>query len=353
MKRWSVFGAAFALSFSAAPALAQSSETASSSSGGLLVLLAAIAGGVAMFLLIVILFGSTRSKQEASINTRLASYGADAQGSTGIFSRFRFLRRAAKSAETAAAKRGATNRIEGALETADLPLKAGEAIVGMIALAILLAIVVTALTQSLIWGAIVGVLVLFAALTFVNMVAARHRKRFENQLPDTLNLISTSLRAGYSLLQAVEAVGEEAPEPTRREFGRAIAEIRLGKTIDDAMNDIALRMDSQDFEWTVIAMNIQREVGGNLAEVLQTTAETMVMRNRLRREMKALTAEGRISAIVLAIMPLGLFAFIWVTNPSYVEPLTSSLMGIAFLVGGGVFILIGIFWMQRIVKVDA
>jgi tight adherence protein B len=112
-------------------------------------------------------------------------------------------------------------------------------------------------------------------------------------------------------------------------------------------------MSSQDFEWTVIAMNIQREVGGNLAEVLQTTAETMVMRNRLRREMKALTAEGRISAIVLAVMPIGLFAFIWVTNPSYVEPLTESAMGIGLLIGGAVFILIGIFWMQRIVKVDA
>ena len=341
------------LLFSAAPAMAQTSETASSSSGTLLVLLAAIAGGLAMFLLIVILFGSTRSKTEASINTRLANYGADAQGSSGVFSRFRFLRRAAKSAESAAAKRGATNMIEGALETADLPLKPGEAIVGTIALAVMLAIVVTAVARSVVWGVIVGVAIVGLALIFINFVAARHRKRFENQLPDTLNLISTSLRAGYSLLQAVEAVGEEAPEPTRREFGRAIAEIRLGKSIDDSMDDIAKRMASQDFEWTVIAMNIQREVGGNLAEVLQTTAETMVLRNRLRREMKALTAEGRISAIVLAVMPIGLFAFIWVSNPDYVEPLTSSTMGIALLVGGAVFILIGILWMQKIVKVDA
>jgi tight adherence protein B len=337
----------------AAPAFAQSSETAASTSGSLLVLLAAIAGGIAMFLLIVILFGSTRSRTDASINTRLMSYQSDAAGASGIFSRFRFLRKAARSAESAAERRGATNKIEAALETADVPLKAGEAIVGAIALAALMGIVVTALTQSFVWGGVAAGVVMLLALVFVNQVAARQRKRFEQQLPDTLNLIATSLRAGYSLLQAIEAVGEEAPEPTRREFGRAIAEIRLGKSIDLAMQDIALRMASQDFEWTVLAINIQREVGGNLAEVLQTTAETMVMRNRLRREMKALTAEGRISAIVLAVMPIGLFAFIWVTNPGYVKPLTESWIGIGLLVGGGVFILIGILWMQKIVQVDA
>lgn len=191
-----------------------------------------------------------------------------------------------------------------------------------------------------------------ASLVFVNYIAARSRNRFEKQLPDTLNLIATSLRAGYSLLQAVEAVGHEAPEPTRREFGRAIAEIRLGKNIDDALDDIAVRMSSQDFDWTVMAINIQREVGGNLAEVLQTTAETMVQRNRLRGEMKALTAEGRISAIVLALMPIFLFGAISVMNPGYIQPFLDSTIGIVAMIGGGLFILVGIYWMQKIVNID-
>ncbi len=353
MKRLTVLLGVMMLVLTASPALAQTSETAASSSGSMLVLLASLGAAIAVFLLFIILFGSTRSRTEASINTRLTTYSAEADGSSGLFAKFRFLRRAARSAESAAEKRGATNKIEAALETADLPLKSGEAIIAALALAILFGLVVTALTRSLLWGAIAGFIVLLGALMFVNQVAARQRKKFEDQLPDTLNLIATSLRAGYSLLQAVEAVGEEAPEPTRREFGRAIAEIRLGKSIDDAMNDIAIRMSSQDFEWTVLAINIQREVGGNLAEVLQTTAETMVMRNRLRREMKALTAEGRISAIVLSIMPLFLFAFIWATNPGYVEPLITTGVGIGLLIGGGVFILVGIFWMQKIVQVDA
>jgi tight adherence protein B len=240
-----------------------------------------------------------------------------------------------------------------ALEQANIPMKPGEAIIAAILIAILTFVLVTAVTQAALWGIIAGAAVLALALLFVNNVAARQRKRFETQLPDTLNLLATSLRAGYSLLQAIEAVGEEAPDPTRREFGRAIAEIRLGRQMDDAMSDIAVRMDSTDFEWTVLAIEIQREVGGNLAEVLQTTAETMVQRNRLRREMKALTAEGRISAIILSLLPVGLFAFISLANPDYMEPLLTSPIGIAVLIGGVVFIGIGIFWMSRIVKVDA
>lgn len=353
MRRLLVLSVMVSVLLLAAPALAQESETASSSTGSLLVMAAAIAGGLAMFLLIVILFGSARSRTEASINSRLETYGARSDDSGGIFSRFRFLRKAARSAESAAQKRGATSMIEAALETADIPLRPGEAIIGAIGIAIMAGVVVTAFTQSFIWGSLAGALVVLGALMFVNQVAARQRKRFEEQLPDTLNLIATSLRAGYSLLQAVEAVGEEAPEPTRREFGRAIAEIRLGKSIDDALNDISVRMSSQDFDWTVMAISIQREVGGNLAEVLQTTSETMVQRNRLRREMKALTAEGRISAIVLAIMPIGLFVFISIANPGYMKPLLENTIGIFVLIGGAVFILIGIFWMQKIVKVDA
>jgi tight adherence protein B len=317
-----------------------------------MVILASVASGIAMFLLIIILFGKGRSST-AAVQSRLGSYGGDTGGSKGFFSRFAFLRKAARSAESAAEKQGATNMIETALEQANVPMKPGEAIIAAILMAMLTFVLVTALSQSLIWGIVSGSLLLVLALLFVNNVAARQRKKFEAQLPDTLNLIATSLRAGYSLLQAIEAVGEEAPEPTRREFGRAIAEIRLGRPIDNSLSDIAVRMDSVDFEWTVLAIEIQREVGGNLAEVLQTTSETMVQRNRLRREMKALTAEGRISAIVLSVMPVFLFVFISIANPGYMEPLRTSTVGLAVMAGGVVFILIGIFWMQKIVKVDA
>jgi tight adherence protein B len=353
MTRLPFLGVVTALFIGVTPALAQETTSGGSETSGLLIPMAAIAGAVSVFLLIIILFGSAKNRVDPSINTRLASYGADSGDKAGLFSRFRFLRKAASSAESVAEQRGMTNMIEGALETADLPLRPGEAIIGAIGVSLMSGVVMAALTRSTIWGLVTLVLVMGGAIIFVNQVAARTRKRFEQQLPDTLNLISTSLRAGYSLLQAVEAVGEEAPEPTRREFGRAIAEIRLGANLDDSLDGIAVRMGSQDFDWTVMAIGIQREVGGNLAEVLQTTAETMVHRNRLRREMKALTAEGRISAVVLAIMPFGLMGFIYISNPDYLEPLLTSTVGLLVLAGGAVFIGIGIFWMQKIVKVDA
>lgn len=152
MKRLIALACSVYVLFGATPAFAQQSETAASSSGSLLVILAAVAGGVAIFLLIIILFGSSRSRTEASVSTRLATYGATADGSSGLFSRFRLLRRAAKSAEEAAERRGATNKIEGALEAADLPLKAGEAIVGIIGLSLMAGIVAAAITQTALWG---------------------------------------------------------------------------------------------------------------------------------------------------------------------------------------------------------
>jgi tight adherence protein B len=352
MRRVTVPALVTALLLVASPVYAQSDDVASSDSGRLMVLLASLALAISVFLLIIILFGKGRSST-AAVQGRLGAADSTTKSSGGFFSRFSFLRKAARSAESAADKRGATNMIASALEQANIPMKPGEAIIAAILIAILLFVLITAVTQSFIWGIVAAGLVLILALLFVNNVAARQRKKFETQLPDTLNLLATSLRAGYSLLQAVEAVGEEAPDPTRREFGRAMAEIRLGRPMDESLSDIAVRMSSTDFEWTVLAIEIQREVGGNLAEVLQTTSETMVQRNRLRREMKALTAEGRISAIILALLPVGLFLFISLANPGYMEPLLTSTIGLAVLAGGVIFIGIGIFWMQKIVKVDA
>ena len=242
--------------------------------------------------------------------------------------------------------------IETALEQANMPISAGEGIAGAIGVAIVVGLLGGLFTQSFIWAAIFGVGTLVIAGVAVQTVARRERVKFENQLPDTLNLISTSLRAGYSLLQALEAVSSESPDPTGREFGRAINETRLGRAPVDALKDVAERMQSVDFDWAVLAISIQREVGGNLAEVLQTAAETMLHRNRLRREMKALTAEGRISAIVLSILPLALFAFLYFSNPDYLEPLWTSTYGIVALVVAGLLMLAGVVWLNKIVTIE-
>jgi tight adherence protein B len=164
--------------------------------------------------------------------------------------------------------------------------------------------------------------------------------------------MSTSLRAGYSLLQATEAVSAEAPDPTAREFGRAIAEARLGRTVTDALVGVVDRTQSKDFEWAVMAIEIQREVGGNLAEVLQTVGDTMRARNRLKGEIKALTAEGRISAIVLGALPFLLFGFLWFSNRDYLQPLIENVFG-QIAIGVGILLMAGgLFWLKKIVDIE-
>lgn len=331
----------------ASPALAQSFG---GGDGGTLVLIGSIAGGLALGLFVAILFGPNRG-MERDLSGRLGVY-ADASEDLGFFGKLPVLRRFARQAENVARDRGVFSMIETALEQANVPLRPGEAITIAIGIALGLGAVFFLITGSLLTALIVAVVSLALAGAAVQTIASRERARFADQLPDTLNLISTSLRAGYSLLQAVEAVGSEAADPTGREFSRAITETRLGRSPVDALKEVGDRMESKDFDWAVLAINIQREVGGNLAEVLQTAAETMVERNRLRREMKALTAEGRISALVLGALPVFLFFFLFFTNRQYLEPLLTTFVGIMALVGAGIGLAIGLAWLRKIVSVD-
>jgi tight adherence protein B len=332
----------------AAPTLAQGAATGGTRS--LLLLAGAVGAGIALFLLIVILFGSNAGV-ERDIRGRLGSISGDNED-RGRLARIPLLRRFVAGAEDIARDRGFINQIETALDQANVPLRPGEAIAGILGIAILGGLLVMVYQQSLIWGAVTAAFVLGVAVFLIQGVASRHKTKFENQLPDTLNLLSTSLRSGYSLLQAVEAVGAEAPEPTAREFGRAMNETRLGRSPVAALKQVADRMESVDFDWAVLAISIQREVGGNLAEVLQTAADTMLQRNRLRREMKALTAEGRVSAYVLGSLPVLLFLFLFMSRRSYLQPMLDSTRGLMALGGAVVLLVAGIFWLAKIVKVD-
>ncbi len=315
----------------------------------MLLLGGAIGAGVALFLLILILFGPS-SSVERDLSGRLGAYSDDED--RGRLARIPLLRRFVTGAEDIARDRGFINQIETALDQANVPLRPGEAIAGVIGLSAIAGLLAMVVRQSPIWGAATAAVVLAIAVVMVQGIASRHKAKFENQLPDTLNLLSTSLRSGYSLMQAVEAVSSEAPEPTRREFGRAMNETRLGRSRVVALKQVADSMESLDFDWAVLAISIQREVGGNLAEVLQTAADTMLQRNRLRREMKALTAEGRVSAMVLGSLPFFLFAFLFTSRRDYLQPMLDSTTGLIALGGAFGLLLLGIFWLSKIVKVD-
>lgn len=319
--------------------------------------LAAGAGGLALALFVFILFGVRSEDSASAFRNRLQAYGgamreSAAHASKGIMGRIPLLRRFTEQAEAVAKERGLLNALNAVLEQANIPLRAGEAIAAAFGLSALVGLVVGLVTASVTAGMVAFGVGILLVIQFIQYAGKREKRRFERQLPDTLTLISTSLRAGYSLLQAVEAVVAEAPTPTSREFGRAIAESRLGRPVVQALQGISDRMRSADFQWAVMAIEIQREVGGNLAEVLQTVAETMLQRNRLRGEIKALTAEGRISAIVLAALPFLLFAFLFMANRSYLQPLITRTVGWIALGVGGLLMLAGVIWLQKIVDIE-
>ena len=170
-------------------------------------------------------------------------------------------------------------------------------------------------------------------------------------LPDTLSLLAGTLRAGYSLMQGVEAVSQEVSEPMGLELRRVVTEARLGRPLEEALDGVAERMASPDFAWAVMAIRIQREVGGNLSELLLTVAETMIQRERLRRDVAALTAEGRMSAYILIALPVGLGLVMFVMNKDYTSKLLNTTAGNVMLGAAVVSAFVGYLWMRKIINI--
>ena len=295
---------------------------------------------------------------ESTLDKRLARYSEgdgdlDEEEVQEMLVQSALIRRAVDLTESFAEQRGFLARIEELLERANLPIRPGEA---LFFASVIVAIVfggVFVAVGSLI-AAVVGAIVAAAVSFFVvQFIASRRLKQFEAQLPDTLQLLAGTLRAGYSLPQGLDAVGNEIADPMGYEIRRAMTEAQLGRELEDALSGIATRLDSPDFAWAVMAIGIQREVGGNLNELLMTVADTMVQRERLRREVNALTAEGRVSAGILSFMPPALGMVMYVMNPDYIGVLFSRtiglvLVGLAFVSG-----LVGLLWMRKVITIDA
>lgn len=243
------------------------------------------------------------------------------------------------------------------LERADLPLRVNEWYVLRCA-----AVVVAFAATWLMWhgsvaGDVVAVLVsvalgLGAPMLFLRFKASKRARKFETQLPDVLTLIASSLATGFSLAQAVDAITRDAAEPSAKEFSRALAETRIGAALEDSLERLATRMDSTNLEWATMAIRIQRQVGGNLAETLRTTATTLREREALHRQVRALSAEGRLSAYILIALPIGLFGYLLLVNREYVSLLWTRGIGLLMLAAGAVAMVIGIFWMRKVVEVE-
>jgi tight adherence protein B len=250
-------------------------------------------------------------------------------------------------------QKGLEAALGGRLEAAGLALKPAEWLLLHLGVAIGLGIFGLLLGGGSVVFMLVGIVLgLLLPWFFLSFKRRSRIKAFNAQLADTLQLMAGSLSAGLSLAQSVDTVVREGTDPMAGEFRRAIIEARLGVEIEDALNGIADRMNSVDFEWVVMAIRIQRSVGGNLSELLNKVADTIREREYLERQVKALSAEGRLSVWILGGLPPGFMAYLGMANPSYLEPLFRSPLGWAMLILMSIMLTAGIFWMKKVVKVE-
>jgi len=240
--------------------------------------------------------------------------------------------------------------IDASLEAAGVAMSATEYLFAVIGLAL------AGVAVSLLLGSVtLGLLLLVGAVVvprlWLNRAAEKRRSAFADQLEGNLQLIAGSLRAGYGLTQAVATVAEESPSPSKEEFRRVVVETRLGRDLAESLRATAARMRNEDFGWVADAIAIQQEVGGNLAEVLDGVGGTIRDRNNIRRQVRALSAEGRVSAVILITLPFALALIVSVINPNYLDALFDTTAGRVMLGVGAILMTVGGVWIRRLIQV--
>src|SRR3989442_5875002 len=242
------------------------------------------------------------------------------------------------------------SRVRRALARADLRLRAAEYYYIRIGLALGLAAVLLLLRDPL--SALVGALLgYFVPRIWVGRRIGGRLNAFNKQLPDTITLLSNSLRAGSSFLQSIELVSRESPAPMGSEMGRVVREVNLGLGMEEALANMVRRIKSDDLDLMVTAIGVQQQVGGNLAEILDTIAFTIRERVRIKGEIRTLTAQGRYSGYLVAFLPIGIMITLNFINPDFMQPLFTELIGQALLVLGAIMMAIGFFAIRKITDI--
>jgi tight adherence protein B len=310
-----------------------SAPEASSSSAWLIVGAIGLFGG--LFLLTLLLFPGERVSK--------ARLGIDKPRSMSDIGT-----RSVSAIEEALDRYGKRADLGNALAVADISTKPAEFVATVAVVA-----VVGGLVGLVLAGPIVGVLVAIAVCVavrfYVRRAEAKRQAAFADQLPEVLQLVTTALRSGFGLTQALESVAEDAEEPARSEFAHVLAEVRLGRDLSDSMNALARRMGSKDLEWVVSAIDINRDTGGNLSEILDRVSATVRERGRIARQVRTLTAEGRLSARILMATPLLMLVWQWRVNRANFELLTYG-VGLVALCIAGVLMILGGIWVHKIVN---
>lgn len=304
---------------------------------------------VATFLVAMMVLSVTEKRQRRNLAARILGRGEErkaAKESTWMPAGL------AQAGEKIAEVGGLSDRLEAKLEQAGVPMKAGEFVALTAVCAIAGGVFGAFLLRNIVFILVIAAIASLIPYAWLSRSRTKRQKKMSDQLADVLSILASSLRAGHSFLQSLDQVASEISEPSAAEFHRVVSEIRLGRSIDEAMVAMADRIGSEDMRWAVMAVNIQREVGGNLAEVLDIVANTVRERAYIHRQVRVLSAEGRISVAILTALPFGIFTYLVIVNPEYVNPLFTNILGQIMLVVGGTLMGLGILVMRKIVKID-
>lgn len=234
---------------------------------------------------------------------------------------------------------------------AGLPLLGSEFLAISAGGALLVFVIFALATRNPVTGLLALLLFLAADFVFVQRRITKRLDNFQRQLADCLSLVANSLRAGFSFLQTMEIISREMEPPMSTEFERVMRDTTLGKSLDDALHDMDDRVGSADFSLVVTAVLIQQQGGGNLATILDTIRQTISERIRIRREVNTLTAQGKMSGIVLACIPVALGLFFYVSSPEYLEPLLTTDIGRIAIIGAVFLVIVGFAIIRKIVDI--
>ncbi len=318
--------------------------------------------GLGVIGLLYMMLGTKSPEKRSSLEEHLQVYSSTEDGSRRTREQMR-TDHAQASSLAAQAKQAAQNvlatnsgfeaKIADRLEGAGMALKSSEWLLLHVGIAFgagLIGLLITAGNPvALILFLIIGAI---GPWVYLAMKRSKRLKAFDSGLADTLQLMAGSLSAGLSLAQSMDTIVREGTEPITSEFKRVIVEARLGVGIEDALDGVAIRMQSNDFKWVVMAIRIQREVGGNLSELLLTVAHTLREREYIRRHVRALSAEGRLSCWILGSLPPVFLVYLTLTKPAYVHPMFTTPIGWLMCGVMAVLLSVGIFWMSKVAKVE-
>jgi tight adherence protein B len=252
----------------------------------------------------------------------------------------------------ALAQRGVGADLATQLARADIKVTVGEFMAATVILVIAAGGIAFFLRRDIIVTALACLSGFFAPRIYIGMARGRRLRAFSDQLGDTIQLMVNGIRAGYSILQAMEAVSQEMGPPIADEFARVVQEVQLGLTLEHAMNNMLRRVPSDDLDMMITAVNVQREVGGNLAEVLDSIAFTIRERIRIKGELRAMTGQSRMSGYMVGMVPVGLAIFLYLFNRSYVMQLADHVCGYVMLGCSVIGIAAGFAVMNKVMQID-